>query len=423
MKGLLIERTLTLGLKSLWRHRLRSLLTVLGVVFGVCSVIAMLAVGEGASYEAQEQIRQLGSTNIVIRAVNPQDRMRIIPTTGPRILAYGITYDDAERIAATIPSVEVTVPIRQIAAEASVEGRRTNVMMAGTVPWFPRITNRPVAQGRFLTRTDLFYANNVCVLERGVAAALFPVESPIGRNIRVGGDYYCVVGVMAPASKRMQTSGKSSDENAGSEVYIPFTTSRKWLGEAVFMPFSPNERVEIHELDVRVSSVDKVIETAGICREMLARSHRSLDYEVIVPLELLRAAERTKRIYNIVLGSVAAISLLVGGIGIMNIMLASVTERTREIGIRRALGAKKRHIIVQFLTEAVLLSGAGGLFGVAVGIVAPFLVEYFARMKTIVTLWSVLVAFSISVAVGIIFGLYPASRAANMDPVEALRHE
>ena len=161
MKGLLIERTLILGLKSLWRHRLRSLLTVLGVVFGVCSVIAMLAVGEGASYEAQEQIRQLGSTNIVIRAVNPQDRMRIIPTTGPRILAYGITYDDAERIAATIPSVEVTVPIRQIAAEASVEGRRTNVMMAGTVPWFPRITNRPVAQGRFLTRTDLFYANNV----------------------------------------------------------------------------------------------------------------------------------------------------------------------------------------------------------------------------------------------------------------------
>ena len=169
--------------------------------------------------------------------------------------------------------------------------------------------------------------------------------------------------------------------------------------------------------------MDAVIETAAICKDVLARFHKKVDYEVVVPLELLQTAERTKRIYNIVLGSVAAISLLVGGIGIMNIMLASVTERTREIGIRRALGAKKRHIIVQFLTETVLLSGVRRAVRRALGIVVPFLVEYFAGMKTIVTLWSVLLAFSISVAVGIIFGLYPASRAANMDPIEALRHE
>jgi putative ABC transport system permease protein len=169
--------------------------------------------------------------------------------------------------------------------------------------------------------------------------------------------------------------------------------------------------------------VSTVIETAAICKEILARFHKKADYEVVVPLELLQTAERTKRLYNIVLGSIAAISLLVGGIGIMNIMLASVTERTREIGIRRALGAKKRHIIIQFLTETVMLSGAGGLSGVLLGIGVPACVEYFAGMKTVVTLWSVAVAFFISVAVGIIFGLYPACRAANMDPIEALRHE
>jgi len=169
--------------------------------------------------------------------------------------------------------------------------------------------------------------------------------------------------------------------------------------------------------------VDRVIETAAICRATMALFHKKTDYEIVVPLELLRAVDRTKRIYNIVLGSVAAISLLAGGIGIMNITLSSVTERTREIGIRRALGAKKRHITVQFLTETVLLSGSGGLCGVLLGVAVPSLVEYFAAMKTIVTWWSVVLAFSISVAVGIVSGMYPAYRAANMDPVEALRHE
>jgi len=425
MIGFQIERTLMIGLKSLWLHRLRSLLTVLGIVFGVCSVIAMLAIGEGASYEAQEQIRLLGSTNIIIRAVKPQETTTA-DTNQQMAISYGMTYEDAERLATTIPSVDVIVPVRHIPTEAWVGAHRKNVVLAGTVPWFPRVMGRSIAAGRFLSSTDLYYGDNICILEPGVATALFPLDDPVGRSIKVGGDYFRVVGVMTSSSRKASQSPGSKDESTGSEVYIPLTAARTRFGETIVNFASGSmdaEQVALHEIDVRVSSVDAVVETAAICKEVLARFHQKVDYEIIVPLELLQTAERTKRIYNIVLGSVAAISLLVGGIGIMNIMLASVTERTREIGIRRALGAKKRHIIQQFLTETVLLSGSGGLCGVMIGILVPFLVQYYAGMKTIVTLWSVLVAFSISVAVGIIFGLYPASRAANMDPIEALRHE
>jgi putative ABC transport system permease protein len=416
-----VERTLALGLKSLWLHKLRSTLTVLGIVFGVCSVIIMLAIGEGASYEAQEQIKQLGSTNIIIRSIEPPETY--FSGTTKQTFNYGLTYEDADRIGTTIPGVEATVPIRRIPKDAWVSGRRTNVVMSGTVPWFPSVMNRPVSQGRFLTYADLYYGNNVCVLEPGVATVLFPAENPIGRNVRVGNDYYCVVGIMTPASRTAPRSGKAKDAGTGSEIYIPLTAARARFGETITIPYRYNEHVEIHELSIRVSSVDRVIETAAICRATMARFHKKADYEIVVPLELLRAVDRTKRIYNIVLGSVAAISLLAGGIGIMNITLSSVTERTREIGIRRALGAKKRHITVQFLTETVLLSGSGGLCGVLLGVAVPSLVEYFAAMKTIVTWWSVVLAFSISVAVGIVSGMYPAYRAANMDPVEALRHE
>jgi putative ABC transport system permease protein len=421
MIGFRIERILVAGLKSLWLHRLRSLLTVLGIVFGVCSVIAMLAIGEGANYEAQEQIKQLGSTNILIRAVEPPEE-HLLGTT-KQTFNYGPTSQDVDRIVTTIPGVESAVPVRRIPKEARVRNRRTNVIMAGTTPRFPSIMNRAITQGRFLDNTDAYYANNVCVLEPDVATILFPGENPIGQNIRVGSDCYCVVGVMTPASNKRPTSNKSESEGSGSEVYIPLTAARARFGETIQIPYRYNERVEIHELCIRVSSEDKVVETAAICRTMMARFHKKADYEIVVPLELLRAVERTKRIYDIVLGSVAAISLLVGGIGIMNIMLSSVIERTREIGIRRALGAKKRHIIVQFLTETVLLSASGGVCGVLLGVGVPFFVQYFAGMKTIVTLWSVALAFSISVVVGIVFGLYPAYRAARMNPIEALHHE
>ena len=183
------------------------------------------------------------------------------------------------------------------------------------------------------------------------------------------------------------------------------------------------ERVELRQITVRTEDVKQVPTTAKVIRHLLKKFHKKTDYEITVPLELLHQAEKTKRIFNIVLGSIAAISLLVGGIGIMNIMLASITERTREIGVRRALGAKRRDIILQFLVETVVLSAGGGIIGLIVGIAIPRVVSYFADMRTIITAWSLILAFGISAAIGVIFGLYPASRAANMDPIEALRHE
>ncbi len=428
-----MKLTIKLGLKSLWLHRLRSLLTVLGIVFGVCSVIAMLAIGEGASYEAQEQIRSLGSNNIIVRSVKPPEEKG---STSKRtwLLEYGITYADLDRIRATLPSVEILVPARIMRQDAWNGGRRIDCDLYGTVPWYPQVNNHRVARGRFFSDEEMNDGSYVAVLDAGVEKALFPIDPAIGNTLRAGSHYYRVIGVMEPKSARITDNGASipSTNNANgasgapNRIYVPLNAARKQFGDVLVSRQSGSSemtRVELHEVTVKVARLEEVLATAQVIGDLLAAKHRKSDYEVVVPLELLRQAERTKRIFNIVLGAIAAISLLVGGIGIMNIMLASVTERTREIGIRRALGAKRRDIIIQFLVETVLLSGAGGALGVIFGITIPLVITWFAGMKTIVTPWSPLIAFSISAMVGIIFGLYPALRAANMDPVEALRHE
>jgi putative ABC transport system permease protein len=287
--------------------------------------------------------------------------------------------------------------------------------------------NHHVACGRFFSDADMQTSASVCVLGADMAQALFPLDSPLGRDVRVGAAYYRVIGVMQPRGAGVKADETHTGAKAAAhEMFIPLETARTRYGEVLFRFRSGSreaERVQLHEVTVKVASREQVLPVAEAVKAVLKHHHKKKDYEVVVPLELLRRAERTKQIFNIVLGSIAAISLLVGGIGIMNIMLATVTERTREIGIRRALGAKRRDIITQFLVEAVMLSGAGGLFGVALGIAIPLLVTWFAAMKTIITFWSPLLAFSISGLVGVAFGLYPALRAANMDPVEALRHE
>jgi putative ABC transport system permease protein len=232
---------------------------------------------------------------------------------------------------------------------------------------------------------------------------------------------------MSPRGKAVEgADGRVSAQPGMAAIYIPLETAKTRYGEVlrkVRAGSIEQERVQLHELTVEVDQPERVARTADAIKALLERHHSKKDYDIVVPLDLLRRAERTKQIFNIVLGSIAAISLLVGGIGIMNIMLASVTERTREIGIRRALGAKRQDIVTQFLIESVILSGTGGILGVLLGVALPFVVSHFAGMNTIVTFWSPLLAFMISGAVGVIFGIYPAFRAAQMDPVEALRHE
>jgi putative ABC transport system permease protein len=423
-----LKRTVRLGFRSLWLHRLRSLLTVLGIVFGVCSVIAMLAIGEGASFEAQEQIKNLGSQNIIVRSVKPPEEQKVSDKGSQNyVLQYGITYADIKRIRSTIPGVTVVLPARNIRDYVWNISRRVDCEVVGTVPWYPEMRNHHVSTGRFFNDGDMETQTSVCVLGAEMVPALFPLQSPLGKHVRVGGDYYQVIGIMeprgqAPKGDEIQDASKSATHR----MFIPLETAKLRYGEVLMRRRSGSfeaERIQLHEVTVKVDSLDAVTGVAEAVKTVLERNHKKKDYDIVVPLELLKRAERTKQIFNIVLGSIAAISLLVGGIGIMNIMLASVTERTREIGIRRALGARRQDIITQFLVETVLLAGAGGLIGVLLGIAIPFVVSHTAGMKTIITFWSPLLAFTISALVGVMFGLYPALRAANMDPVEALRHE
>jgi putative ABC transport system permease protein len=424
MRYVLIKRILLLGMVSIWRHRLRSFLTILGIVFGVCSVIAMLAIGEGASYEAQEQIKRLGSQNIIIRSVKPPQGENV-DTERTFMIEYGLTYEDAARIEQTIPTVQVLVASRAIREDISYRRKRLDAEIVGTVPWHPRVANLQVERGRFINDSEMRDRKNVAVVSSELAARLFSFDDPIGKSVRVGGDYYMVIGILAPQGAVAQT-GSNATRGAELKLYIPLTAAKSRFGEVVRQRSSGSistEKVELHELIVKVDTLEAVMPTSVLLDDIIKRNHKDQDYEIVVPLELLRQAERTKAIFNIVLGSIAAISLLVGGIGIMNIMLASVTERTREIGIRRALGAKQRDIIIQFLTETILLSGTGGTVGVLIGIAVPFLIMYFAEMKTIIRLWSLFGAFGISIAIGLIFGIYPAWRAAQMNPITALRHE
>jgi putative ABC transport system permease protein len=429
-----VKRTVKLGIKSLWMHRLRSALTTLGIIFGVCSVIAMLAIGEGASQEAQEAIARLGSTNLLVETVEPpQERA----DTGERqeIRSYGLTYKDAESIRNTLPDVEVVVPIREIDQEARYLRRKVAIKIVGTIPWYTEVSPIHMVHGRFLSSIDLHQQQSVCVVEEKLVSGLFGFEDPLGKDVRIHGNCYRVVGVAgAPPVggkendfNRAMPAATGSDGGAGGSIYLPLSTAKSRFTEltASFSGGSQSiERVQLQKITVKVKSTDQVLPMRDMLDTLLGRLHKDKkDYRIVVPLELLRQAKRTTLIFSIVLGSIATISLLVGGIGIMNIMLATVSERTREIGIRRALGARKRDIIVQFLSETLLLTLVGGILGIVLGSLIPFLVTHFGNMRTIITGSSLVLAFGISAAVGITFGLYPAYRAANMDPIESLRHE
>ncbi|MCH9021419.1 MAG: ABC transporter permease, partial [Planctomycetes bacterium] len=400
--------------------------TMFGILIGVCSVIAMLAIGEGASQAAQDQIARLGSRNIIINTIKPpQEQSR--SSGGDSLAEYGLTYSDAERIKFTLPDAKVIVPLRHINQEIWYLNRRVAIEVVGTVPWYPEIKQLELVAGRFLDTTDLHHYQGVCVLDAAVSDLLFLIDQPIGSYVKIVEDYYLVVGIVT--SPYVDTDAGETGSGGGGmvgSVYLPLTTVKQRFGEITLLLGQSSrqmEKVELQQITVKVQSDEQVLPTRDILDAMLASSHKEKDYQIIVPLELQRQAAESKRIFSIVLGSIAAISLLVGGIGIMNIMLATVSERTREIGIRRAVGAKRRDIIIQFLSETILLTLIGGLLGIALGALIPYFVTRFSDMPTIVTAQSVVLAFGISALIGITFGWYPAYHAAHMDPIESLRHE
>ncbi|MDA1045176.1 MAG: ABC transporter permease [Verrucomicrobia bacterium] len=422
MSRVRIVRNVRLGVKNLMLHKLRSMLTMLGVVFGVGSVIAMLSVGEGASQEALQQIRKLGSHNIIIDSQKPPDSAQASGTRSFMNI-YGLLFEDVRRITETIPTVKRSVPVKVVEKEARLGARRLEIRIVGTSSaWFDLVKRRIIA-GRALTRHDEASRSNVVVLTEYGARRLLATESTIGQSVRLGGDVFEVVGIVASESG---SSGGMQTPDRETDAYVPLAVARERFGDVFVKRASGSylrERVELHHIIVEVDSLENVESTARAIDAVLKRFHSQEDYRISVPLALLRQAEATKRMFNIVLGSIAAISLLVGGIGIMNIMLASVTERTREIGIRRAIGAKRRQIVGQFLIETVVLSMTGGLIGVGVGLLIPRLISLFTGLATVVPLYSIGLSLGISMGVGILFGIYPAMRAARLDPIAALRHE
>jgi putative ABC transport system permease protein len=436
-------QTFRLGVKTLMLHKLRSGLAVLGIMIGVTAVIWLVAMGEGVSYQAQQQIKELGATNIIVRSIKPAGNAS--GTQTGLFVSYGLLRDDFKRITSTIPTVRRAVPLREISKEVRYMERTSEIRLVGCTPDYLEMNNLKMAEGRFLSDRDLDRVDNVCVLAYDTALQLFPYEDPVGRAIQVDKDFYQVVGVTRERAASGNIGGSFSGQDFNKDVYIPLSTLRSRIGDMVMTSRAGSregEVVELSQVTVTVGDIEDVDDTAAVIQVLLEKFHKTVDYSIIVPKELLRQAAVLQTMFRVLSAIIAGISLLVGGIGIMNIMLATVTERTREIGIRRALGAKRRDITQQFLIETVVLSGTGGLLGLLFGFLchpvisaAHMILDNFfvnlARdlppaiqdLEPRIEPWSVVTAFMVSVLVGVLFGLYPARRAALMDPIEALRHE
>ncbi len=422
MRQTRITRNIWLGIENLLLHKLRSFLTMLGVVFGVGSVVAMLSVGEGASKEALEQIRKLGSNNIIISSIKSAEEEQT-SVQHSHMSIYGLTYDDYARVTGSFRNIQQTAPVKLMRKDSRLRERAMELRVVGTTPEWFRLVPREVIAGRVLLLSDEDKQAPVAVLTEFGARKILATEHTIGQTISIGGDQFEIVGIVKSESGQ---AGNIQIPDQQVDVYIPIEVARVYFGDIFTKRTSggdEREMVELHQVIVQVDEPKKVESVAAGIERMLEQFHKKKDYVVSVPLALLKQAEATKRTFNIVLGSIAGISLLVGGIGIMNIMLASVTERTREIGIRRAIGAKRRQIIYQFLIETVVLSTMGGIIGLGIGVLIPVLITYFSGMITVITLKGILLPLLISMTIGILFGLYPAVRAANVDPIVALRHE
>ncbi len=410
-----LKENVRLAVRGLTDHKMRSFLTMLGIIFGVASVITMLSIGEGAKREAIAKYQDLGVNNIIIRDKDLSDaeqedaRARFSP---------GLSIADAEAILQIVPGISKVASQAELDAEAKHADKSVRSTVIGITPGYLEMMNYRLRYGEFIGGVHCDRKMKVCVLGAGVASSLFGREDPVGRMVKVEDQWLEVAGVLESKALFTETVGELAARDLNADIYVPLPT---FLGR--FDRKRPLDS-QIKQITAQVDNSSRLVESAALIEEIVKRHHfNNADYTIVIPYELLKQEEKERQIYNFLLGAIAAISLIVGGIGIMNIMLATVMERTREIGIRRAIGARKSDIMNQFVSEAVAISIAGGLIGIVLGLSLSWGVSLFTDVKTSVQLYSVLIAFTFSVIVGISFGYLPAKNAANLKPVDSIRYE
>ena len=410
-----IEENIRVAIYGLRDHKFRSFLTMLGIIFGTASVIAMISIGEGAKEQAMAKYQDLGVSNIIIRDKDLTDQ----DLEQARIkFSQGLSLDDTRAITEIVPGVNGIAPQSEAKLEAMYGDKSSKATVIGVTPGVTKILNYRMDKGKFIDQDHYDRNLKVCILGANISRELFSYEDPMGKNIKLGDQWFEVAGVLQTKALFTETVGELAARDLNNDVYIPLSTFGKRIPKTNILTS------ELKQVTVRLESSERLIESAAIIRSIISRRHfNNDDFSIVIPYELMEQEKKESRIYNLLLASIAAISLIVGGIGIMNIMLASVMERTQEIGIRRAVGGRKSDIMGQFVTEAMAMSITGGLIGVFLGILLSFGIALFTEVKTSLTLYSIFIAFGFSVVVGITFGYLPAKRAAELKPIESIRHE
>ncbi|MCB0636201.1 MAG: ABC transporter permease [Lewinella sp.] len=426
-----------LAIEQVGLNRLRSFLTALGIIFGVGAVIAMLAIGAGARQAILDQMKLIGANNILVRAVkNVEDGTESGGGNGDsnkKPISSGLNLQDMLAIQEVISEVDVVSPEVEISTNILRDGVMEKAYVMGVTNDFFDLNRLDLSMGRFFHDLELTDGSSVCIIGKNIQNRFFSDENPIGRKIKCGNNWLTVIGVLQKRNVGAERRQDLGIRDNNSDVYVPVNTAlvrfknRARFAQEHIGRDGDNDDTNYHQLDrmtIRINGSDKLQAAASVVARILKRRHEGLvDFEIIVPELLLEQEQQTQDTFNLVLAAIACISLLVGGIGIMNIMLASVLERIKEIGIRRSLGATEQDIIQQFLFEAVFISLVGGMLGIAMGMAGAHLISVSADIPTVISFWSIVISFSVASAVGLVFGIVPARRAAALDPITALRSD